>query len=90
MMQVLIERRDQEVLVDEGEDIVDDGLGSHLAFVLALVMQEAIQQHLLQSLVFEPTAFLELNLRFGQGLTHGIDLLMAGQERIFFASAPGC
>lgn len=83
-MQIVIESRHEEVLVDEGEDVVDDGFGCHLPLVIAVVIQEAIQEHVCQSLVFETPAFLELNLLFGEGFTHGVDLLMPGQEPVFF------
>ena len=39
-MEIVIERRDEEVVVDEGEDIVDDGVGDDLPLVIAVVIEE--------------------------------------------------
>ena len=46
VMQIIREARDQEVLVDEREDIVDDRAGCDLALVVAVVVLKAVYEHL--------------------------------------------
>lgn len=65
MMQIIVNGRNQEIVVHKLKDIINDGGGGDFAFVIAVVVEKAVQQQLFNILVLQASGFYELYLFFG-------------------------
>jgi hypothetical protein len=68
-------RQTKEVSLDELEEVADDGSCGDLALLVAVVVEEAVEEHLLERLVVDTPELLELGLFGRQGP------IVAGRER---------
>jgi hypothetical protein len=49
MMEIVVEGGNEEVVVEQFEDVLDDGISGDFAFIVTVMIQEAVEQELFES-----------------------------------------